>query len=77
VKKTNRNVLLMSMTILGHDRSKCCCVDDAAAAAKNVKTAEIKATNPTIKHKRGTTFIHASIENKQECFADDHDHSWS
>ena len=65
------------MTILGHDPCKCCCVEAVAAAAKNTKTAETKATNPTIKHKRCTTFIHSSQGNKQECFADDHDHSWS
>jgi hypothetical protein len=52
VKTTNRNVLLMIMTILGHDRSKFCCVDAVAAAAKNTKIAETKATNITIKHKR-------------------------
>ena len=75
--KTNRNVLLMIMAILGHDLSKCCCVDAVAAAAKNTKTAETKATNPTIKYKKYTTSSPASIANPHEGFADDHDHSWS
>jgi hypothetical protein len=77
LKKTNRNVLLMIMTILGHDHSKCCCVDAVAATAKNTKTAEAKATNTTIKNKRCTTSIPAIKENKQEWLADDHDPSWS
>ena len=50
-------ILLTIMTILGHDRSKCCRVDAVAAAAKNTKTAETKATNPTIKHKICTASI--------------------
>jgi hypothetical protein len=40
--------MLLIMTDLGHDRSKCCCVDHVLSAAKNMKITATKATGSTI-----------------------------
>jgi hypothetical protein len=54
IKQANMQCLLLIMTILGHDRSKCCRVDHVVSTAKNMKITTTKTTNSTIKRKRHT-----------------------
>jgi hypothetical protein len=77
MKQASRQGLLLIMTILGHDHSECCCVEDVATAAQNSKSQQqMKSTQQSNATNKGAIIL-VHETSKQALFAADHDHYWS
>jgi hypothetical protein len=57
IKKARRHRLLLIMTILGHDRSKCCRVDHVLFVEQNTKSRQQRRQNQQSNTKGARTII--------------------
>ena len=65
------------MTILGHDRSKCCRFEHVVLADQNIKSQQQRRETQQSNTKGTRTIIPVHKTSKQALVAADHDHSWT